>query len=104
MTRGWSCPKPDARRRLRAIAYASRSLRGAEKNDVNYSMRMETLTLKWALTEKFGDYLVGRTFSVYRDNNILTYLNKKVKLTNKQRWAAYDITLVSVMLMSSKDS
>ena len=76
--------------KLRVITYASRSLRGAEKNDVNYSaMRLETLALKWAVTEKFRDYLLGGTFTVYTDNNPLTYLNKKVKLTAvEQRWAA----------------
>ena len=72
------------------IAYASRSLRGAEKNDVNYSaMRLETLALKWAVTEKFRDYLLGGTFTVYTDNNPLMYLKKKAKLTAvEQRWAA----------------
>ena len=74
----------------RVIAYASRSLRGGEKNDANYSaMKLETLALKWAVTEKFRDYLLGGTFTVYTDNNPLTYLNKKAKLTAlEQRWAA----------------
>ena len=37
----------------------------------------------------FRDYLLGGTFTVYTDNNPLTYLNKKVKLPAvEQRWAA----------------
>ena len=52
-------------------------------------MILETLALKWAVTEKLPDYLLGGTFTVYTDNNPLTYLNKKVKLTAvEQRWAA----------------
>ncbi|XP_056303592.1 uncharacterized protein LOC130215772 [Danio aesculapii] len=42
------------------IAYASRRLRGAEKNDQNYSsMKLELLALKWAVTEKFRSYRWG---------------------------------------------
>ncbi|KAI0214862.1 hypothetical protein LSAT2_033122 [Lamellibrachia satsuma] len=64
-------------------------LAAVKQNDVNYSaMRLETLALKWAVTEKFRDYLLGGTCTVYMDNNPLTYLNKKVKLTAvEQRWA-----------------
>lgn len=42
------------------IAYASRRLREAEKNDQNYSgMKLELLALKWVVTEKFQSYLNG---------------------------------------------
>lgn len=38
------------------IAFASRGLRGAEKNDKNYSaFKLELLTLKWAMTEKLKE-------------------------------------------------
>ena len=89
--------KQDGRRRV--IAYASRGLRGAERNDANYSlMKLETLALKWAITEKFRDYLLGGRFTVYTDNNPLTYFHKKAKLSAvEQRWAAalasFDLTL-----------
>ena len=65
--------------KLPVIAYASRRLRGAEKNDANYSaMRLETLALKWAVTKKSRDFLLDGTFTVYTDNNPLTYLNKYI--------------------------
>jgi hypothetical protein len=57
------------------IAYASRSLHPNEKNMDNYSsMKLEMLALKWAVTEKFRDYLIGSKFIVYTDNNPLCYL------------------------------
>ena len=30
--------------------------------------------LKWMVTEKFRDYLLGLQFQVYTDNNLLTYI------------------------------
>ena len=76
--------------KLRGIAYASRGLRGAERNKQNYSsMKLELLALKWAVAEKFRDYLLGAEFAVYTDNNPLTYLQSKSKLKAvEQRWAA----------------
>ena len=76
--------------RLRIIVYASRGLRGAERNDANYSsIKLETSVLKWAITEKFRDYLIGGTFTVYTNNNPLKYFHKKAKMSaHEQRWAA----------------
>ena len=76
--------------KLRVIAYASRGLRGAERNMKNYSsMKLELLALKWAVAEKFREYLLGSEFVVYTDNNPLTYLQSKSKLKAvEQRWAA----------------
>ena len=52
-------------------------------------MKLETLAFKWAITEQFRDYLIGGTFTVYTDNNPLTYFHKKVKRSAvEQRWAA----------------
>ncbi|KAK3709629.1 hypothetical protein QZH41_010093, partial [Actinostola sp. cb2023] len=74
----------------KVIAYASRGLRGAERNMENYSSRkLELLALKWAVSDKFREYLMGSKFVVYTDNNPLTYLQSKCKLKAvEQRWAA----------------
>lgn len=62
------------------IAYASRRLRQAEKNDRNYSsMKLELLALKWAVAEIFRGYLLGSKVVVVTDNNPLCYL-KTAKL------------------------
>ena len=71
----------------RVIAFASRGLTKAERNYPAH--KREFLSLKWSVTEKFHDYLYGREFSVYTDNNPLTYIlgNAKVYATG-QRWLA----------------
>ena len=41
----------------------------------NYSSaKLELLALKWAVTKKFRDYLLGLKFTVYTDNNPLAYI------------------------------
>ena len=43
----------------------------------NYSSaKLELLPLKWAVTEKFCDYLLGPQFQVYMDNNLLAYIQE----------------------------
>ena len=76
--------------RIRVTVYASRGLRGAEKNSAMYSSKkLELLTLKWALAEKFREYLIGGKFVMFTDNNPLTYLMKTAKLPAiEQRWAS----------------
>lgn len=71
----------------KVIAYASRSLSKAEKN---YSaFKLEFLALKWAVTEKFSDYLLNNQFTVYTDNNPLTHILTSAKLdATGQRWAS----------------
>lgn len=51
---------------------------------------MELLALKWAVTEKFRDYLYyAPTFTVYSDNNPLTYILTSAKLNATScRWVA----------------
>ena len=63
----------------RVIAYASRSV---NKTEMNYPVhKLEFLALKWAITDKFHDYLYGgNTFDVYTDNNPLTYVLSTAKL------------------------
>ena len=71
------------------IAYASRGLRPTERNMDNYSsMKLELLALKWAVTEKFRDYLYGGKFTVLTDNNPLSYLRKAKLGATELRWVA----------------
>jgi transposase InsO family protein len=69
------------------IAYASRGLSRSERN---YSAhKLEFLALKWAITEKFHEYLYGSRFTVLTDNNPLTYVLTKAKLdATGHRWLA----------------
>ena len=51
---------------IRVIAYASCSLRPSGRSMHNYSSaKLELLALKWVVTEKFRDYLLGSRFQVY---------------------------------------
>lgn len=72
------------------LAYASRSLKRNEQNMKNYSsMKLELLAVKWAITEKFRDSLLGAEFVVFTDNNPLSYFNTTAKLgAIENRWAA----------------
>lgn len=72
------------------LCYASRALRNNEKNMQNYSsMKLELLALKWAVTEKFRDILIGSEFTVFTDNNPLSYINTTAKLgATEARWVA----------------
>ena len=72
------------------IMYASRGLRDAEKNMQNYSsMKLELLALYWAIAIKFRDILIGGEFTVFTDNNPLSYLQSTAKLgATEMRWAA----------------
>ena len=70
------------------IAYASGSV---TKTKSNYPFhKLEFLCLKWAITDKFHDYLYGgNLFDVYTDNNPLTYVLTIVKLdVCSHRWVA----------------
>ena len=71
------------------VAYVSHGLRLAERNMQNYSaMKLELLGLKWALTDKFRDYLIGTKFTVFTDNNPLNHLNTAKLGAVEQRWVA----------------
>ena len=84
----------------RVISYASRGLRGPERNPAGYSSKkLELLGLKWAVTQQFKDYLAYGPCLVYTDNNPLTYLLTKSKLPAiEQKWAAelanFDIKII----------
>ena len=69
------------------IAYASQSLRPSERSMCNYSSaKLELLALKWAVTEKFWDYLLGSWFQVYMDNNPLAYVQESKLGASQIRW------------------
>ena len=72
---------------FRVIAYASRSLSKTEKN--YNAHKLEFLALKWAITERFHEYLYGGNFEVFTDNNPLTYVLTSAKLdATGQCWVA----------------
>ena len=74
--------------KLRVIAYASRLVSKAESHYPAH--KLEFLALKWAVCEKFHEYLYGSNlFEVYTDNNPLTYVLSSAKLDAcGQRWVA----------------
>ncbi len=73
----------------RVIAYASRGLKGSERNDRHYSaFKLELLALKWAVTEKFKEYLMFAKFQIITDHNPLHYLETVNLGAVEQRWAA----------------
>ena len=74
--------------KMRVIAYASRSVSKAEANYPAH--KLEFLALKWAVREKFHEYLYGsKPFEVFTDNNPLTYVLTSAKLDAcGQRWVA----------------
>ena len=76
--------------KLRVISFASRTLSPAERNYHLHSSKLEFLALKWAVTEKFSDYLHhGPPFEVFTDNNPLTYVLTSAKLNaSGLRWVA----------------
>ena len=71
----------------RPVAYASRTLSKSERNYDAH--KLEFLALKWAITDRFHEYLYGGTFDVFTDNNPLTYILSSAKLDAVgQRWVA----------------
>ena len=47
---------------------------------LRHAHKLEFLALKWAITDKFHEYLYGGTFDVYTDNNLLTYILNVCKI------------------------
>lgn len=71
----------------RVVAYASRGLSKCESRYPAH--KLEFLALKWAVTEKFQDYLYGNTFLAVTDSNPLTYILTSAKLdATSYRWLA----------------
>ncbi len=76
--------QPDARSKIYAIAYASRTLNQAE---VKYSVtHKETLAIVWAL-KHFRDIILGYLITVFTDHAPVTELFKGRNLTGRPaRW------------------
>jgi hypothetical protein len=71
----------------RPIAFASRGLKPSERNYPTH--KLEFLALKWAVSDKFHDYLYGHKFGVHTDNNPLTYVMITANLdATGHRWVA----------------
>ncbi|KAL0184295.1 hypothetical protein M9458_019991, partial [Cirrhinus mrigala] len=76
--------------KLVVIAYGSRAITPPEKNYHLHSGKLEFLAMKWAICERFRDYVYhAPSFTVYTDNNPLTYVMSTAKLnTTTYRWVA----------------
>lgn len=82
---------------LKPVAFASRKLSDSERNYPVH--QLEFLALKWAVVDKFHDYLYGANFTVRTDNNPLTYVLTTAKLNAVgHRWlaalATYDFNIL----------
>ena len=74
---------------LHPVAYASRGLRGPERNYSDLSsFKLELLALKWAVADKFKDYLLGRKTTVWTDNNPVAHIQTAKLGATEQRWFA----------------
>ena len=81
------------------IAYASWTLRPSEQSMHNYSSaKLELLALKWAVTEKFRDHLLGSKFTVYIYTNPLAYVQTSRLGVSQIHWfsdlALFDFNIV----------
>ena len=69
------------------ILFASRSLKPYEKLMRSYSLaKLELLALKWAVCDKFKDYLLGSKFIVLTDNDPLYYVKTSKLGVSQIRW------------------
>lgn len=74
--------------KMHVIPYASQTLTTSENYHL-HSGKLEFLALKWAMYEKFRDYLIGSSCTVNTDNNPLTYVLSTTKLNATGcRWVA----------------
>ena len=78
--------QPDGTERV--VAYASHALNKAERNYDAHKLKF--LALKWAVTNRFHEYLHGSPkFDIFTDNNLLTYILMTAKLEAMgHRWIA----------------
>ena len=73
-------------KKVRILGYGSRALVKAEQK--YHSRKLEFLSLKWAVSKHFGDYLTYvKQIEVHTDNNPLLYVLSSAKLNaTGQRW------------------
>ena len=69
---------PEGEAKARPVTFASKTLTGSQKRYPAH--RLEFLALKWSVCEKFSHWLKGQSFTVWTDNNPLTYIMTKPKL------------------------
>ena len=74
----------------KVISFASRTLSPAEQNYHLHSGKLEFLALKWAICDRWRDYLLGgEQFEVITDNNPLTYILTTARLNaTGLRWVS----------------
>ncbi|KAL1248014.1 hypothetical protein QQF64_023390 [Cirrhinus molitorella] len=78
---------PEGETKARPVAFASKALTYAQSNYPAH--RLEFLALKWSVCDKFSHWLKGHSFTVWMDNNPLTYILTKPRLDAcEQRWVA----------------
>ena len=72
------------------VEYTLKTVIPADQRYHLHSGKLEFLALKWAICERFRDYLYYCPhFDVYTDNNPLTYILSSAKLdATRQRWVA----------------
>jgi len=78
---------PRGESKARPIAFASKTLSASQRRYPAY--RLEFMALKWSVCEKFSHWLKDHDFTVWTDNNPLTYLLTKPKLDACEiRWVS----------------
>ena len=90
------------------MSYAICSLTRSEKN---YSaFKLFFAALKWAVTEKFSDYLMNSEFIFYRDNYPFTYIPTGLSanlVATGQRWASalghFNFKIICKSTLNNKD-
>lgn len=80
-----NCLVSEPRRTKRAIVYTSRGFRPSDTNYLAY--KLEILALKWAVCDKFYNYIYGNQIEIITNHNPLTYIftNAKVDAIG-QKW------------------
>ena len=69
-------------------------------------MKLELLVLKWAVMEKFHDYMLGTKFHVYMDNSPLAYIKESKLGASQIQWlskmALFEFTIPLLTGRSNK--